>query len=372
MVSKSNYSGLFAAVLIAAATVLSGCTKNVPVGPVYTGEDNWTPTFNIYYNNYQRIFGTVEAAPRLSLLRNISSCSVQAKLSTADTFETLLSLPGKPGLFQTQAVLEMGGIYNVRLVTTYRDGVVRVSPDTTIVSPVIYGKILKSILLAPNEISSHFWFRNGEIVFGLDNSGWRTLDTSTGSASFVQAPAPLPNSSRFMMSSPVALSGDTAYYKPYNYNAGLGFRLLRYNLITGRADSSLTLKCGPGNFGSMVTDGRRIAIWWNTWYGTSPTVIEYDAVTGNVLDSSQVSLAPLLIGSNGSIYKHDTLWVSCVGTHGYNKIGRIDFSTGQIVDIYDNPEFQSSGLAWDGANFWVLSYNDIAASSYDKLLLEKE
>lgn len=372
MVSKSNYSGSLVAVLVAAATILSGCTKNVPVGPVYTGEDNWTPTFDIYYNNYQRIFGTVETAPRLSLLRNISSCSVQVRLSTSETFETVLSLPTKPGLFQTQAVLKMGGTYKVRLVTTYRDGVVRISPDTTIVSPVVHGKILKSISLTQNDIPSHLWFRNGKIVYDFDKSGWRTLGTSTGSASFVQAPAPLPNSSRFMVSSPVALSGDTAYYEPYNYNAGLGFRLLRYSLVTGQVDSSLTLECGPGNLGGMLSNGKRIAIWWDVSYGSSPTVIEYDAVTGKVLDSCRVSLAPPLLWVSGSGYRDDTLWVNCTGSSGHNKIGRIDFSTGQVVDMYDNPEFSSSGLVWDGANFWVLSYEGIAASSYDKLLLEKE
>lgn len=357
--------------------IFQGCTKEVPVGPVYTGENDWAPDFKIDFNNYQRISGTIEKVPRLSLLRNIDSCVVQARLNTVSSFTTVGSVavpsPVSTGAFQTHAVFQMSQSYVIRLATFYRDGVVRYSRDTTIISPIVHGKVVKSISISSQiwDLYYLFWFNKGAIICYGSPSGWWMADTSNGAFQNIPTQSSFPSSSRFIMNGPVALSGDTAYFQPTGYTWWTGFNLLRYDLSTGWVDSSLILRWPSGIPTRVAVNGRKIAVTWDaSSEGLHTTfLVEYDAITREVIDSCEISSETSPWQFYSLAYVGDDVWVSYPGVGGSNRVGRIDFSAGQIVESYENPVFDSEGLAWDGSNFWILNYS---TSSYDKLLLESD
>ncbi len=378
MVSNLNFRYLTALFAFAGLFGLEACTKEIPIAPTYTGENYWAPSFTITFNNYQRISGTIERIPRLSLLRNIDSCVVQARSVSADSFVSIgngaVPNPLWTGSFKTNAVLQMGQSYAVRLATFYRNGVVRYSIDTTITSPIVFGRIAKSIPVSSriHNIPDQFWFNDGAIVCFDYSSGWWIEDTLDGSAQNIPAHFSSWDSTRFVLDGPVALSGDTVFFWSSEYTNSSGLKLLRSNFLTGWTDTSLVLEWSNGNFRGMAANGRKLGVCWGAAHSPEPDIIlvEYDAGNGKVIDSSEISNAGLLYYFSPITYVGDELWVAFAGADGSNRIGRVDFSVGKIVDSHENPDLESAGLAWDGSSIWVLHLSP--PYNFEKLLFEDE
>lgn len=356
--------------LLAAPLFLESCTQSVPIGPVYTGETSWTPAFTVDYNNYRRIGILFDKAIPLGVTRNIDSCVIQGRLSSSSEFTDLglvsIYYSASPYGSRTSDVLEMGQNYVLRIAAYYRSGVVRYSGDTSITASVVYGNVLKSVSGSPQMVPIDFWFNGGRMLYDFTQQGWWSVDTAGSSpAQQYEYPTAI-NSSRFITSYPVALSGDTALFQPNGYSSGTGINVMKYNIVTGRADSSLTLENVGGMISLLAFNGQRIAAgWFHNPVGSYTTIVEYSATTGAVLDSCEISDSTISpFEYLNFAYVGNELWMSYQGARGYSMIGRLDFSTGQIVDSYENPVYGSNGLVWDGSNFWVANRT---ANVFEKL-----
>ncbi|HEY9164790.1 MAG TPA: hypothetical protein VIS48_01380 [Candidatus Kryptonia bacterium] len=337
---------------IAAVFVSFACTKTVPLGPVYTGEDDWTPSFTIGYNNYQRISGSFSKVPRASLVNNFDSCVVQIKPAIEDTFSIVVTAENPTtyggGGFWTGPVLQMGATYAVRIAIYYKDGVVRYSTDTTIVSPVVPGKVLKEILTPAGTYPIAFSFsRRGILLCDGSFSMWM-IDTSNGNTSLVSSGPVLPSASQYSyyMTS-VTISGDTVYFGSEQISVGQPFPLLRYDPFNGWLDSSLVFGTAEFTLQGIIASHERIRLtWFNS--GVGDIFREFDIHSGTLLNSGYSFYT--YPSSYNSCYVDTSVWT--ISTNGNSAIGRVD-SSGELLDIKIIPVYAPVGLAWDGANFWV-------------------
>jgi hypothetical protein len=369
--SNSSFRWKFFLLGVAAILLSQGCTKEIPLQAVYSGESDWSPGFSIYYNNYQRINGVIDSVPRMSLLRNIDRMEVQGKTSSADSFMTI-SIAYMPvstryqGSFSSGPILNMGQTYLIRLATFYRDGVVRYSDDTTIISPIVFGKIAKSLVLSQGPVpSTPFSFSDGYIVMLRPDSGWFSIDTITGNGESHYFSRPSPSFGIY----PTVLNGDTAYFLRTIYNTTQQMNFLKYDLVTGGMDSSLVVNRSYLNFNGMAANTNKIALSLNISSSdgfNSTTLVEYSAVTGEEIDSCSIEIPWYRVSL---AYAGEDLWIAYPSIDGSNRIGRVDFSNGTIVESYENPLYESAGLAWDGTNFWVIDNTNL---SFVKLLLERD
>ncbi len=334
--------------------VFQGCTKEVPLQALYSNDDSWTPQISITYNNYQRIRGVTGIAPGDAIIRNIDSCAVQVRPLSGDTsYNTIcyanVYFHDSPGNFESGGILQMGTDYKVRLATYYHDGVRRYSEDTIVLTSIVKGSIVKSIIPTFPQYFGQLWFENGSIVTYTEN--WWSVDTSNG-ASHVFSQFQLPSQYGRFWWNPIAFNKDTAYFILWNYHEGESVQMLKCDINTISLDSNFYLERCDGNLVAIaVSDSKIGVIWWPS-IGQTLVVDEYDVSSGKLMNSVNIPRIWVL-NTNAMAYVDTSLWVSYSSPDTYNRIGRIDFSTGAIADSTDIPVYQPMQLVWDGTHFWV-------------------
>ena len=359
------------------AILFSGCTEKLPLTPVYSSTTDWTPQISIDQNGYQRVEILIDRPTRKELWRNISSLTLQARTSTTPVYYDIDTLAGSyaaptqsygrvvPIYFQSKPRLDYSTDYSFRVAAHFGTGERNFSNELAVRTPPGVGKILKQIRQSDGNFDPPFFFlsfHRGSLL-ALEFQEIARIDTATGQRVSLKLNfSPPYDRSQYFLAFTVA--GDTAYSY---YRSGDDYftqRLVALDLTTLRVDSTKTISTPGKTLATIVAHrGELYGFWWTSSGNQQAGII--NPHTGEV--TSWFSETPSFIGMPSDISSNGTSIFYCRDASFDNRIVALDQLTMNPANENRNPVFSSTGLAWDGANFWVV---DIETRSYTKIKLE--
>lgn len=374
-----------ALIIILLSLSIIGCTEQIPFEAAVTGDTDWVPSITLAENNYNRFALWISRPSRKELLRNIAFYSVELQELPSPSFVRIDSLPHSyllpaylapsfQGYYDSRTILKYNTEYKARLAVHYHDGMRRTSIEISFATPVERGKVLRRLNWPAGQ--PPFGYLGFETVMGFGNSSLYLLhyerlfriDTTRGQVELLSNFFAPPSDDRNKWFRSIALCGDTLFTFYPIYSQQLRYTLVRYFLQSNRVDSTMTIQLpvgGPGYFLQALTGGQsRLYSLWGNFSGRS-TVVELDPATGNVL-KIYPSIPDIIPYPYVFLMINESLW-SASNRRYDNRIIKYDPSTGTLLEQHRNPLFYSVGLAWDGANFWVI---DAETQTLSKLQLE--
>lgn len=340
------------------ALLVCGCTREHPFEPVFTDEDGWSAGIQVARNNYQRVGVALTSPPSMQLARNIKSYRIEYTSSFDSSYTLLVELPsyvnaprglniGRLFSYQSGAQFQQDVRYRIRVITSYLNGTTWASKDTLFTSPVVRGKILRTIP-ATIPLLNTFTFSEGFLYYTELANVFR-IDTLTAVAEKI--------SSNLPYAWGIAVSGDTLYALS-TFNGREIVR--RFGLPQFVELSSLDVNGPPGTYISAIA--AEPSALWGVWTpkpaeGSQVTssiyLVRYDLQTGLVTHTSPLISLPYPATALSIL--DGQIWTANPGIYWQfdNRIWRVDPATGQILEEHCNPLFDTRGLASDGAYFWV-------------------
>lgn len=358
--------------LIAVIIVFSfaGCVESEDITAVRTSRTDWVPEITVIGNNYHRFEITISPDPDKEIHRNLSRMIVELKKQTDFgfvSFDTISVLQYFQNNYVSPASLSENESYTVRISAEYWNGVVKKGNEVSFTTPVVKGKIVRTIAM-PQTVSSgifgspqDFDFSGGDL-FMLQNDHFSKIDTLTGNY--------------------LVLSTSVADSLAYGHQYFERFNVYNDSLVLFRQDFSSSIKTVRCVFYSLTSLEKKrfveipfpdsstaatsmfydstITIVW--WYDSSyHRIIKYSTRTMAAIDSS--SLAPYTV--TDPIVINGELWGSYRKSFD-NRIRKVNFNKVGILEEHRNPVFRTLRLKWDGQNFWTFDYE---ASAFSKLQL---
>jgi len=358
--------------------LLDGCTEKLPLDPIYTDDTDWAPSIALTSNGYQRITLYVEQPPRKELLRNILFYTAEIRESRSGVDVSIDTLkvtaipaayvylgPGYISTYQSSPILEYGTDYTVRFVVHYRTGISRYLNELPFTTPLERGRVLKRVPLPPEILNDSYGagdilaFHNASLLI-LRNEKLVRVDTASGQPTLLKSDFAPPTSHLNETFRSLTVAGDTAYtfYGSMNH-----FRIVSLNLNTLQVDSSLNISNPDWNLINMVCQGSSLyALWESSGRQQFTLVDRQNGQLANTLPSAPARIPyPYTVVSDGSNF-----WYSHMSWYD-DRLIQFDPSTLTFWEEDRNPVFSTEGLAWDGANFWVV---DLETDTIAKLQLE--
>jgi hypothetical protein len=375
-------------ILIGALLLASGCTEKLPVDPSYTDDTNWTPLIELAQNGYERFEICISRPPRKELLRNLLFHTVEvrsglsADFVTADTFSAAMIVPAYvyggtypaayyPFPYVSKPILSYNSSYTVRLKTFYRTGVTRISEGISFISPTERGKAMERLPMPqklPYDYSSMdlIAFHGAELLVLRDEQLFR-VDTSTAQPTLIKNDFSPPIDAPDWLFRNLRAAGDTVFTF-YSDPWGQQFTLVSLDLNTLRVDSSLKISIPGKQLVGVIGEGLLLRTLWES--SGLQQVVLLDRCSGQVVQTFPevpVSISVAYYGTGSALaFDGTSLWFSSVSAFD-NRLVRCDATTIAVEEQHRNPVFAPQGLAWDGANFWVV---DQETHTIAKLQLE--
>jgi hypothetical protein len=362
-------------ILIVVLLLINGCTEKLPVDPSYTDDTNWTPLIELAQNGYERFEIYISRPPRKELLRNLLFHTVEvrsglsADFVTVDTFSAAMIVPAYvyggtypaayyPFPYVSKPILSYNSSYTVRLKTFYRTGVTRISEGISFISPTERGKAIERLPMPqklPYDYSSVdvIAFHGEELLVLRDEQLFR-VDTSSAQSTLVKNDFMPPNDIRDWLFTTLSVAGNTVLTF-YSDPRGQQFTLVSLDLNTLRVDSSLKISIPGKQLVGVIGEGLLLRTLWES-PGLQQVVL-IDRRSGQVVQTFPevpVTISLAYYGTGSALAFDGTgLWFSSVSAFD-NRLVRCDATTIAIEEQHRNPIFAPRGLAWDGANFWVV------------------
>jgi hypothetical protein len=363
-----KYSLIYISLLSIA--LLMGCTEDIPFEAEYSGASDWAPTLHVYGNNYQRVAITFDSPPRKELSRNILAYYLQYKTISSARFDTLYTfqpwwyMPPYPFDYESQPVLKQNTDYIFRVAVSYRSGVVQLSNEVAITTPIVRGKILKSIPSTLPYYPAGFGF-GGRYLYASANERFFRIDTLTGVVTDLIRDLRPYNSNLRPVYDAMTAYGNTAFFpEPFDTTMN-AVTLRRMNLSSLNSD---TLKLpSPGKaWPQRVTyDGVAIYVLWYYYSPERQQIVTYTPTNGAIIQS--YPKVPMVIDLLSYMCADGrNLWYANSRRFD-NRIRKFDPATLGILEEHRNPLFHTGPIAWDGANLWAF---DGEKYNFVKLQLE--
>ncbi len=369
MISRSTI-GIGAVLLL----LLSACNERLPFEPITTTDSDWTPSIALWANDYQRIEIGIEDPPRRELLRNITSYVFQIREDRTgevvflDTLGNYLppSYIGSGVVWPQDSwpVLQYSTAYSTQVSINYHAGDTKPSNSISFTTPPERGKVIRRISIPPNDFSDILSLacHKGDVIICGGNGRLLKFDTTTGQRTMLNnyfyPPSNLSSQSEYQC---LAVIGDTLYTF-YENGSSAQYTIVAVDLNTLAMKSSPKVSLTDKRLAQIISAGSSL---YGLWYSDGIEQIAYiDPATGTL--SSVLPEEPWAIYTSANMVSDGKyLWVSRNNSFN-NLVVRYDPATLQALDQKHNPVFSSNGLAWDGANFWVV---DIETRTIAKLQL---
>jgi hypothetical protein len=358
--------------------IFSGCTEKLPLSPVYSNDADWTPAISLYQNGYQRVEVLIDRPTRKELWRNISFLTLQARTSTNASYDDIDTLNGTsaapteayggvyPIFFQSKPRFDFGTDYSVRVASHFGTGEIRFSNELAVRTPPSIGKVLKR--LTPQEPSYYpadlyLSFHRGSL-FMLRQYQISRVDTGNGQVTPVKVDFRPPyDKSQYRLLGWTVIA-DTAYSFYPESDDYTKKRLVSLNLNTLHIDSNITISTPGKGLVTIVSHRAELyGFWWTTSGSKQAGII--NPRTGEVIRWLPET-SGYLSASDGTSSDGTNIFY-CRSVDYDSRITSIDPVTMNTVKENRNPIFRSTGLTWDGANFWVIDYE---TQTFAKIKLE--
>lgn len=383
---------LLTRVLAAALLVIPACTERLPIEPVSTTDDDWSPSFRVVWHGYQRVEIQVEGPPRKELLPNIERYVLEAAqwgdtmflpVDTASYFTPAYITPINPmywNRWRSDARFEYGAGYDLRLVVHYRTGVTRHNGATGGVRmDAGRGTILTRLPI--NGVPSGQYGDLGEKLIPwkgnvLFNRGERLYAADTASATVSYLADLLPtvpleqyDAVRFLHRlRSLGVSGDTLVAALEIMNERR-LKLQKVNLVTFSVDSSVVISW-PSDLwleGASV-GGDMVALLFRRNAGKNHIRV-YRAGDGALLQTYPEGIladyAYERFSFDGTNYWFS--WEYYQENSEFNTIRQLNPSTLSFTQVHRNPVYNYRTYACDGTYAWV---EDVEGWSLVKVRLE--
>lgn len=374
-----NSKLLILVILLVPALLSWSCTEKQSFEPEMTSDSDWAPWSAIAENDYGRIELTYSYPPRKELLRNIQSYWVQLREDTAASFRTIDTLynhtpayvnPQWQGHYSSDPILEPGSAYNARMVVNYHNGESRPGYSTSFVTPPERGRVLRRISLLTPDNDGHDGYTlyyyalassNGKL-YVLENEEWSDpqarlvqVDTATGLNTVLLSDFKPSTWGELFIS--MCANGDTLftfYESEPSYPTANILTLVKLNVSSLQIDSSLKVPMGSRSIAGITHDGNHVRLFAVDSSGTE--VLTMNQTTGSIIPPTIT--IPYYRWEIVSTYNQIT-WTGSgfwsISRNSFdNRIRRFDPATLFIQEDHHNPIFDTAGLAWDGASFWVV------------------
>ena len=356
--------------------LLGACNERLPFEPITTTDSDWTPSIVLAANDYQRTQIGIEAPPRRELLRNIISYVFQIRedrtgdVVFADTLGNYIPpsyVYEGLGFYWSQdswPVLQNSTAYSAQVSINYRTGGTKHSNSISFTTPPERGKVIRRISIPQDDFSDFLLLacHKGDVIICGGNGRLVKFDTTTGQRTLLNShfypPSSLSSQSQYEC---LAVVGDTLYTF-YENESSAQYTIVATDLNTLAMKSSPKVSLTNKRLARIISTGSAL---YGLWYSGGIEQIAY-------IDPAAGTISDVLPEQPWAIYTTDDmvsdgkyLWVSREDSFN-NLVVRYDLATLQALSQQHNPIFSSNGLAWDGANFWVV---DNEARSIAKLQL---
>jgi hypothetical protein len=370
--------------------MINGCVDKLPVFPVQTEDSDWAPTISLSQNGYQRFDMNLTRPPRKELLRNLLYHEVQLSSGgspnfvTIDTINatdidpsyiywTVYPLEEHPFSFYSGPILDYGHNYTVRIRTVYSTGSTKLSNELSFITPTQVGRVTQRLPVPKRvdyETSDPYIpiaFHKGDFIVRRSEQIFR-VDTATGDATLITKDFWPPSSvESWEAYEPIMTVGDTLLTYCRIPSSSSEFLLMTLDLNSLQVDRSRTLSV-PGQFqGCTIGPGSLLYVLCTGEDGERFMV--FDWRDGQLLETSPTLPATLVLSretGDALSFDENGFWYSRV-QYFDNRLWRLDSTTFAVLEEHRNPVFSPAGLAWDGANFWVI---DQETRTIAKLQLE--
>ena len=344
--------------------LLSSCTKQLPIEPMYSDDTNWTPYAYPERYGYNRVRLSFSLVPRQELLRNIDSYLIRITDVATDSAAVLDTMSGtsigwgrtapySSLWYTTPPFLREAREYAISITINYRQGISRTSSGGSFVMPLERSAILKQLPL-PDSSPDVQWYEDGLafaggklfVLRGYDSHLY-SIDTSSGQGVLL--------STSFLANSNAIhdLSATEKYLFSSLGSYNVGTEIVRYDLQTGMSDTASFPSNGWNSFGSCGISGDSVGALLLLYGNNRMRFISVDISNGDTLALFPESPPPARMDPFYMVAVDSSVWVSQRDDFD-NRLMEYDRSTFSILSQQRNPVFQTSGLAWDGSNFWVI------------------
>lgn len=188
--------------------VLLGCTEQLPIEPVTTSADDWTPTYRTTWYGYQSMVLAIDGPPRKELIPNIARYIVSIReipggdMVPIDTLTYVAPSYVSPNnhstdSWKTDARIPYGKIYYTSLAVEYRNGTVRQRVGSSLVPDMGRGTIVQRHAIGTAPIGEYASFGDRLAVWRSQPIFTRAdraylIDTTTGTFSLLTSLLPPP------------------------------------------------------------------------------------------------------------------------------------------------------------------------------------
>jgi hypothetical protein len=373
---RSSLRSQFALSLTFALAVL-GCTEELPIDPVTTGADDWTPTFTVIGNGYQRVELRVSGPPRKELIPNIAQYVLSVVRSGDMTYQpvdTIYYVPpsyaaagNHDGAFwQTPPRLAYGAIYSTMVSVYYRTGTVRHAYGPNITSESDRGKILRTTRLPTltmgiyGNMDRHFAVWKGSPIVNSEERLY-AIDTTTGTVQYLTSLLPAAagmaeaDRSRHGLAA-MGVDGDTLV-AAVTITDERRIRITKVNLNTLTIDSSRSITWGStiGPIQVSIAAGQMAILFDRS--DRQFQVVRYDVRSGVELQTYQAGF--FASPYRPMVFTGTSFWISgSITLNGatVNTLSRFDPATFAISEVHRNPVYRPERVAWDGVSFWIADW----------------
>jgi hypothetical protein len=344
--------------------LLGACNERLPFEPITTNDFDWAPSIILKANDYQRIRIGIEGPPRKELLRNIVSYVYMIReertgnIAFLDTLGNYIApgylFDGEKHIWSQDSwpSLQYNASYSTQVYVTYQTGAPKYSNSISFTTPPERGRVIRRIAILPDDFwdFSYIALHKRQIILYRPPQRLVAIDTSTGQTTLLNDRFyPPGNESDWQMFTCLAVVGDTLY--AYYENRGTTeYTIVAFDLNTRSMKSYPKISLATKRLAKILSDGSSLYGLW--FLNNVEQVTTIDPATGII--SHVFPEVPWTVQSSDEmITDGKSLWVSRNESFN-NRLIRYDLATLQPLDQSHNPVFYSNGLAWDGANFWVI------------------
>ncbi len=376
-------------VLVCGMLFLSGCTVELPIEPVTTTDDDWTPDFQVRWHGYQRVQVSVDGPPRKELLPNIERYvlevvklgdSIYVPVDTTFYFAPSYVAPANVNSSNnwiTDPRLEYGTGYYPRIAVHYRTGTIRRNGGSYFRTDAGRGAVVSRLSLPLIQVGQFYnldsrltsW--GPKLIFNAYELLY-SIDTTTGSIQFLTTLLPhltwaSYENARYEFSlMAMGVDGDTLIAAMYRSSSDQ-LQLHKVNLTTLTADSSISIAMAATDWiNQAAVSGSRLALLVNQADRRQRIAI-YDTRTGSMIQSYP---AGILSEIGTFLYDGTNCWFAQPRHDDFpssNTIIRFDPNTLAMSEVHRNPVFNYNELCWDPPYVWV---EDTDSHAYVKVRLE--
>lgn len=372
----------FRRLLAAAMLTIVGCTEQLPIEPVFTSDDDWTPTFEVTWYGYQRIALKIQGPPRKELVPNIAQYVLSVRevsdtvLIPIDTLEYVAPSYVEPSNhntegWQTEARVPYGKAYYPFVSVHYRNGTVRRQGGMYLAPDMGRGTILGRFPIGTAAGGSYPQLGDRVAVWRsqpLFNRDERLYLLDTASGTWTQLTTLLPPPTGPGTTDPhrlmgLGVDGDTLVALMQIANEHR-IKVVKINLNTYAADTAIGFSFDPAHnvVGAAAASGRFGVLYF------LPTgqrqIVLYDSRSGATV---QTYPAGVLTddGYDRFLYDGTDFWIQSWQYQetpaAFLPIKRLDPATMSFTLVHRNPVEDARTMAFDHPYAWM---EDHSGGSY--------